>query len=132
MDKFSFAADGNLLKGNTRDIYLTSYVAFMFKLPDSLYMPLFRKYDSVVNNSYLKQYVIDLRNEYASPAPRAAIHVDSNAGALGRIFSKYKGKVTYVDFWASWCTPCRSEMPNAALLKQKLKGKDIVFSLFGV
>lgn len=131
MDKFSFAADGNLLKGKTRDIYLTRYLAAMFKLPDSLYLPLFRKYDSVVKNSHLKQYVINHRNEYASPAPRPTLNVESSAGALSRIFSKYKGKVIYVDFWASWCAPCRSEMPNAALLKQKLKGKDIVFLYLG-
>lgn len=37
------------------------------------------------------------------------------------------GKVIYVDFWGSWCKACILNMPHAELLKEKLKGKDVVF-----
>lgn len=43
------------------------------------------------------------------------------------ILDLYKGKVVYLDFWASWCRPCKNEMPHSATLKEKLKGKDVVF-----
>jgi len=43
------------------------------------------------------------------------------------ILAKYKGKVIYLDFWASWCGPCRGEMPHSANMKKQLKGKDVVF-----
>ena len=40
--------------------------------------------------------------------------------------SKYKGKVIIVDFWASWCEPCKIELPYLNNLAKKYKGKDVV------
>lgn len=37
--------------------------------------------------------------------------------------SDYKGKVVFLNFWATWCEPCKAEMPAMQRLKQKLDGK---------
>lgn len=41
--------------------------------------------------------------------------------------TKYKGKVIYIDVYATWCGPCQEEMKNTPALQQSMKGKDIVF-----
>ncbi len=41
--------------------------------------------------------------------------------------SDYKGKVVVVDVWATWCGPCRAELPHLKKLEKAMEGKDVVF-----
>jgi len=41
----------------------------------------------------------------------------------------YKGKVVLLNFWATWCDPCREEMPAMQRLQDKLAGKLVVVAV---
>jgi peroxiredoxin len=46
-------------------------------------------------------------------------------GRLHRL-SDYRGRVVLINFWATWCAPCRDEMPSIQELKRKLSGRPFV------
>jgi len=39
---------------------------------------------------------------------------------------QYKGKTLIVNFWATWCPPCREEMPDLSELHEKLSTENVV------
>jgi len=45
--------------------------------------------------------------------------------ASGKVWklSRLKGKVVFINFWATWCKPCRDEMPSMVALNKAMEGK---------
>ncbi len=47
----------------------------------------------------------------------------------GLVFKGYEGKILILDFFATWCPPCRVEIPHLVALQKKYKDKIQVFSI---
>jgi len=65
----------------------------------------------------------------AGPTPAPGFRLDSMAGKPVSL-DQYKGQVVMINFWASWCGPCRTEMP--LLDKLHSKYKPMGFTMIGV
>jgi thiol-disulfide isomerase/thioredoxin len=63
----------------------------------------------------------------AKPAPDFTLPA---VGGKSLSLSQYKGQVVMINFWATWCGPCRQEMPLLDAMYRKYKGMG--FTLIGV
>ena len=74
----------------------------------------------------------DLTNTLTPVLPRTAAKDFALKDLDGKVqhLSDYKGKVVLLNFWGSWCPPCRREMPSMERLYQSLK--DQAFTILAV
>ena len=58
----------------------------------------------------------------AAPVAAAKLPTLDEVG-YARMVAEHKGKVLLVNFWATYCVPCRAEMPKLVLLQKKWKAR---------
>tara|TARA_B100000530_G_scaffold132194_1_gene82428 strand:- start:200 stop:1504 length:1305 start_codon:yes stop_codon:yes gene_type:complete len=146
LNKYKYIEKSTFHKFNN---YLFSFV--LEHLPHQLIIPFFRnylvKYSKFLDNIILKSVENFLKNTNISKSEMNILlaYVKLNDNTLDKKSEKkinhqfyledinghsaslndFVGKVLYVDLWASWCGPCRSQFPYAQQLKSKLSKRQL-------
>jgi cytochrome c biogenesis protein CcmG/thiol:disulfide interchange protein DsbE len=68
-----------------------------------------------------------VRDGKRPPAPDRALPRLETAGAGS--LADYRGKVVFLNFWASWCDPCREEVPLLTRFQKKLGDRGTVLGV---
>lgn len=93
-------------------------------------------YTKSISNPFIASYIALKNNEIKAKVEAnkkmslaTANEVPKTEGdkVFDAIMEKYKGKVVYVDFWATWCAPCRSGIERIKPLKDEMANENVVF-----
>jgi thiol-disulfide isomerase/thioredoxin len=86
--------------------------------------PFIREYIAISNEAVKRQIEI---NKLKSGFVIGEVPQTEPEHLFDEMMKKYRGKVVFVDFWATWCGPCRAGMQRMKPLKEELGGMDIAF-----
>jgi thiol-disulfide isomerase/thioredoxin len=88
-------------------------------------------FDENIKESFIKQPLTDLYNNFKNPKIGSdAIFASMGAegmGLLNSIIAENKGKVLFIDLWATWCSPCIDGMKTAKEIMPMYENQDIEF-----
>ncbi len=80
-----------------------------------------------VINYFKNKYPLFFEYESSDNMDILLFNKKKEKNTLTQIIQSHKGKVIYIDFWASWCGPCRALMPSSRNLHDEYKDEKVEF-----
>jgi thiol-disulfide isomerase/thioredoxin len=115
--------------GRVRDVAVGQYLLGKVESERADIRPLLPEFaahnrDSTIARDLRRAVRAHLALANGQPAPNFTL---TDASGKKITLSQLRGKVVYLDFWATWCGPCLAEMPASQELRRKFAGRDVVF-----
>ena len=122
-----------LLSRNT-DVLMSAFLVTYFDNDIETYVDLFESINNGLKSKYADnqfvQYVDSRVKSSLAPGRMAPEIAMNDPDGRVRKLSDLRGNIVMIDFWASWCRPCRMENPNVVKLYQKYHSKG--FEIYSV
>ncbi|HFA48524.1 MAG TPA: TlpA family protein disulfide reductase [Bacteroidetes bacterium] len=118
---FSYRA----LLGKNEPILFDLFQKYKNDFPASQYLKPFENAVAAIGESLIEE-------EVALPDGIIRLDKDQEINSMDDILNKFKGKVIYMDIWATWCSPCLFEFRQKQPLEEFVQGKDIVLVFVSV
>jgi len=133
--RFSFDSIATVFKGLPREYLLSRLMYHAYTHGIEVSPIYFKKYKHYSNDKSYRKVVLRVRAQQRAIDKRTNENKSNRLLAAGRnkiynletVLSTYKGKYVLLDFWATWCTPCRKELPYWNELIKQYANDQIVF-----
>jgi thiol-disulfide isomerase/thioredoxin len=98
-------------------------------IENSNFEQLYYEYNAITNDPKVKEtlkefYINAKASEVGKPSP--LFNYENHKGGTISLES-LKGKYVFIDVWATWCGPCRQDLPFLQKIEEQFQGKNIVF-----
>jgi thiol-disulfide isomerase/thioredoxin len=123
------------LTGHVKDVMLTWFVSDLLKSYDGSAGEIYEKYIDDCDSPDMIEKTSSIYEDYKKivnmDLSEKVIIIPTNNQSLEKVLNQFRNKVVYLDFWASWCSPCIEAMPKTKELAKFYEHKNLAVLYIG-